>query len=117
MADGTGATAAVSDDPPTPEEPGADGDGGLTDAQAELLEKCLNSLKHAKNDSHTLAALLLVRLGNRGYNRTFRIDLKGFLRKNQWKKKIYWVSAALSMFTLGRKCKNSSNACSHPFFR
>lgn len=70
MADGTEATAAVSDDPAKSEEhegeSGADvrGEGGLTDAQTELLEKCLHSLKHAKNDSHTLAALLLVRLVN-----------------------------------------------------
>lgn len=71
MADGTEATAAVSDDPAKSEEhegeSGADVDGeGLTAAQTELLEKCLHSLKHAKNDSHTLAALLLVRLGNQG---------------------------------------------------
>lgn len=72
MADGTEATAAVSDDLPKSEghegESGADvhGEGGLTDAQTELLEKCLHSLKHAKNDSHTLAALLLVRLVNQG---------------------------------------------------
>lgn len=88
MADGTEATAVVSDDPPKPEEQGdsdggLDGDpGGLTDAQTELLEKCLHSLKHAKNDSHTLAALLLVRLGNHGYKHSFRIHLKGFLCKN-----------------------------------
>ncbi|XP_045913816.1 neurochondrin isoform X2 [Micropterus dolomieu] len=37
-----------------------DAGGGLTDAQSELLERCLHSLKHAKNDSHTLAALLLI---------------------------------------------------------
>ncbi|XP_071381469.1 neurochondrin [Centroberyx affinis] len=41
-------------------EPGRDGGGGLTDAQREVLEKCLHTLKHAKNDSHTLAALLLI---------------------------------------------------------
>lgn len=35
-------------------------EGGLSDAQREVLERCLHSLKHAKNDSHTLAALLLV---------------------------------------------------------
>nr|XP_046273509.1 neurochondrin isoform X2 [Scatophagus argus] len=41
---------------------GSEGDtgGGLTDAQRELLERCLHSLRHAKNDSHTLAALLLI---------------------------------------------------------
>lgn len=35
-------------------------EGGLSDAQREVLERCLHSLKHAKNDSHTLAALLLI---------------------------------------------------------
>ncbi|XP_033831690.1 neurochondrin [Periophthalmus magnuspinnatus] len=35
-------------------------DGGLSDAQREVLERCLHALKHAKNDSHTLAALLLI---------------------------------------------------------
>lgn len=41
---------------------GSEGDAGagLNDAQADLLEKCLHSLRHAKDDSHTLAALLLV---------------------------------------------------------
>ncbi|KAK7899234.1 hypothetical protein WMY93_020087 [Mugilogobius chulae] len=34
--------------------------GGLSDAQKEVLERCLHALKHAKNDSHTLAALLLI---------------------------------------------------------
>lgn len=38
-----------------------DAGGGLTDAQREVLERCLHALKHAKNDSQTLAALLLVR--------------------------------------------------------
>lgn len=37
-------------------------DGGLTDAQAEVLERCLHALRKAQNDSHTLAALLLVRV-------------------------------------------------------
>lgn len=37
---------------------------GLTDAQKEVLERCLYTLTHAKNDSHTLAALLLVRVNN-----------------------------------------------------
>ncbi|KAM3858136.1 neurochondrin [Diretmus argenteus] len=37
-----------------------DGGGGLTDDQREVLERCLHTLKHAKNDSHTLAALLLI---------------------------------------------------------
>ncbi|XP_022071989.2 neurochondrin [Acanthochromis polyacanthus] len=34
--------------------------GGLTEAQLAVMERCLHALKHAKNDSHTLAALLLV---------------------------------------------------------
>ncbi|XP_054619291.1 neurochondrin [Dunckerocampus dactyliophorus] len=34
--------------------------GGLTDAKREVLERCLHALKHAQNDSHTLAALLLI---------------------------------------------------------
>ena len=33
---------------------------GLTPSQREVLERCLHALTHAKNDSHTLAALLLV---------------------------------------------------------
>ncbi|XP_077362733.1 neurochondrin [Festucalex cinctus] len=33
---------------------------GLTDAKREVLERCLHALKHAKNDSQTLAALLLI---------------------------------------------------------
>lgn len=37
-----------------------DAGGGLTDAQREVLERCLHSLRHAKSDSHTLAALLLI---------------------------------------------------------
>lgn len=87
MADDT--EAHRGDDPPKPEEQGdsdggLDGDpeGGLTDAQAELLEKCLHSLKHAKNDSHTLAALLLVRPGHQCYKYSFRIYIKGFLGRN-----------------------------------
>lgn len=36
-------------------------DSGLTQAQREMLERCLHTLTHAKNDSHTLAALLLVK--------------------------------------------------------
>ncbi|KAJ8273058.1 hypothetical protein GJAV_G00096900 [Gymnothorax javanicus] len=35
-------------------------DSGLTRAQREMLERCLHALHHAKNDSHTLAALLLI---------------------------------------------------------
>jgi len=67
----------VEDGPPaTPEEMemeqeegggGGDDDGGgggggqgLTPSQRDVLERCLHALTHAKNDSHTLAALLLV---------------------------------------------------------
>ncbi|XP_036371667.1 neurochondrin [Megalops cyprinoides] len=32
----------------------------LTPAQRDMLERCLHALIHAKNDSHTLAALLLI---------------------------------------------------------
>lgn len=69
MAERNDATPAVSSQPPGKEEDGGgeggggsdrDAGGGLTDAQTELLERCLHSLRHAKNDSHTLAALLLV---------------------------------------------------------
>ncbi|XP_019738786.1 neurochondrin [Hippocampus comes] len=61
MADG--ATVDVSD-PFSGEEggeaPEKDAGGGLTDAKREVLERCLHALKHAKNDSQTLAALLLI---------------------------------------------------------
>lgn len=71
MADSAEVTPVVSSQPPGPgkEEQGGgeggggserDAGGGLTDAQREVLERCLHTLKHAKNDSHTLAALLLV---------------------------------------------------------
>lgn len=75
MADSAEVTPVVSCQPPCPgkEEQGGGGGegegggsserdtgGGLTDAQNEVLEKCLHALKHAKNDSHTLAALLLI---------------------------------------------------------
>ncbi|XP_070703219.1 neurochondrin [Pempheris klunzingeri] len=69
MADSTDVTPVVSSQPPGQEEQGGgeggggsegDAGGGLTDAQTEVLEKCLHALKHAKNDSHTLAALLLI---------------------------------------------------------
>ncbi|XP_064203311.1 neurochondrin [Anguilla rostrata] len=33
---------------------------GLTQAQQDMLERCMHALTHAKNDSHTLAALLLI---------------------------------------------------------
>ncbi|CAJ1083169.1 neurochondrin [Xyrichtys novacula] len=59
-----------SSQPPGGEEQGEGGEGGggsetdagggLTDSKREVLEKCLNTLKHAQNDSHTLAALLLI---------------------------------------------------------
>lgn len=68
MADGTEVTV-VSEPAPSQEQEGEGGGvsdvdaegGGPTDAQTELLERCLRSLQHAQNDSHTLAALLLVR--------------------------------------------------------
>ncbi|XP_026156688.1 neurochondrin [Mastacembelus armatus] len=71
MADGADVIPAVSSLPPGKEDQGggegggeserdAGGGGGLTDTQREVLEKCLRALKHAKNDSHTLAALLLI---------------------------------------------------------
>ncbi|XP_060948661.1 neurochondrin [Limanda limanda] len=64
----------VSCEPPGEEEQragGEDGGGGgggggggegdtLTDAQRDVLERCLHTLRHAQNDSHTLAALLLI---------------------------------------------------------
>lgn len=62
-------TPVMSSSPPGKEEQGGgeggggserDGGGGLTDSQTEMLERCLHTLKHAKNDSHTLAALLLI---------------------------------------------------------
>lgn len=69
MADGTEASAVVSDVPAKPGEVGGDGGseaeaaGGLEDARMELMERCLLCLQQARNDSHTLAALLMVRLG------------------------------------------------------
>lgn len=70
MADSADVTPVVSSRHPAAEEQGGEGGGdaekdagiggGLTDAQKEVLERCLHALKHAKNDSHTLAALLLV---------------------------------------------------------
>lgn len=47
-------------DPAGEERCEADGDPGLTGSQREVLERCLHALTHAKNDSHTLAALLLI---------------------------------------------------------
>nr|XP_020453161.1 neurochondrin [Monopterus albus] len=71
MADRADATPVASSHPPRKEGHGdgegggvsegdAGGGGGLTDAQREVLERCLHALRHANNDSHTLAALLLV---------------------------------------------------------
>ncbi|XP_071355383.1 neurochondrin [Trachinotus anak] len=75
MADTADVTPVVSSQPPGKEEHGGGegggdperdagggggGGGGLTDAQREVLERCLHALRNAKNDSHTLAALLLI---------------------------------------------------------
>lgn len=73
MADSADVTPVVSSQPPVKEEQGGgeggggggggserDAGGGLTDAQREVLERCLQALRQAQNDSHLLAALLLV---------------------------------------------------------
>ncbi|XP_070840038.1 neurochondrin [Chaetodon trifascialis] len=67
MADSADVTPAVNSVPSGKGEQGEAGGGsemnaggGLTDAQTEVLERCLHTLRHAKNDSHTLAALLLI---------------------------------------------------------
>lgn len=72
MADSADVTPVGSIQPPGKEEQGGGGEGGggsegeagdgggLTDSQREVLERCLHALRNAKNDSHTLAALLLV---------------------------------------------------------
>lgn len=69
MADSAAFTPTVNSQSPAKEEQGggegrggSEGDvkDGLTDAQRGVLEKCVHALKHAKNDSQTLAALLLV---------------------------------------------------------
>ncbi|XP_033493983.2 neurochondrin [Epinephelus lanceolatus] len=69
MADSADVTPAVSSQPPGKEEKDGgegeggsdkDAEGGLTDAQREVLEKCIHTLRQAQNDSHTLAALLLI---------------------------------------------------------
>lgn len=58
---------SIQNDPNYKEAPGADGSGSaaesnsLSSAQQDVLERCLHALTHAKNDSHILAALLLVR--------------------------------------------------------
>ncbi|XP_055074969.2 neurochondrin isoform X1 [Misgurnus anguillicaudatus] len=48
--------------PPNKEPDVADGPGscGLSESQREVLDRCLHALTHAKNDSHILAALLLI---------------------------------------------------------
>ncbi|CAK6977400.1 neurochondrin [Scomber scombrus] len=73
MADSAEVTPVVTcQSPPGPgkeEQGGGEGGGGgsetdagagLTETQTEVLERCLHALKHAKNDSQTLAALLLI---------------------------------------------------------
>ncbi|XP_059205444.1 neurochondrin [Centropristis striata] len=72
MADSAEVTTVVSrsQDPVKEEQGGGEGGGGggsegdagggLTDAQREVLERCLHALRQAQNDSHTLAALLLI---------------------------------------------------------
>ncbi|CAG5866060.1 unnamed protein product [Menidia menidia] len=63
MADTDGAQPGESSPKSGLEEPGEGGDGGgggLAEAQGQVLERCLHALSHAKNDSHTLAALLLI---------------------------------------------------------
>lgn len=58
---------SVQHDPNHEEASGGDGSSpaaesnGLSAAQQDVLERCLHALTHAKNDSHILAALLLVR--------------------------------------------------------
>lgn len=72
MADCTDLIPVVSSLSPVKEEQGdgeggeseRDAGGGLTDAQREVLERCLHSLRQAQNDSHTLAALLLVSISS-----------------------------------------------------
>ncbi|KAK2836558.1 hypothetical protein Q7C36_014427 [Tachysurus vachellii] len=57
---------SIQNDPNYEEASGADGSGsaaesnGLSSAQQDVLERCLHALTHAKNDSHILAALLLI---------------------------------------------------------
>ncbi|KAK2830619.1 hypothetical protein Q5P01_018550 [Channa striata] len=70
MADSDDLTpVAGSRSPGRDEQVGGEGGGsdcnagegdGLTESQREVLERCLHALKHAKTDSHTLAALLLI---------------------------------------------------------
>ncbi|XP_015245241.1 PREDICTED: neurochondrin [Cyprinodon variegatus] len=42
------------------DEQGVAEGGSLTEAQRQMLDRCLHALRHAKNDSQTLAALLLM---------------------------------------------------------
>ncbi|KAK5607463.1 hypothetical protein CRENBAI_021211 [Crenichthys baileyi] len=42
------------------EEQGVAGGRSLNEAQRQVLDRCLHALRHAKNDSQTLAALLLI---------------------------------------------------------
>lgn len=62
---------SIQHDPNPEEAPGGDGSNpavgasGLSAAQQDVLERCLHALTHAKNDSHVLAALLLVRSGEK----------------------------------------------------
>lgn len=59
---------SIQHDPNQEETSGGDGFTpaaiayGLSATQQDVLERCLHALTHAKNDSHILAALLLVRL-------------------------------------------------------
>ncbi|KAK2886877.1 hypothetical protein Q8A67_015105 [Cirrhinus molitorella] len=68
--------------PPNAEPNAAEGcsseASGLSQSQREVLERCLHALTHAKNDSHILAALLLItrlcpagQLDNRTLHRIF----------------------------------------------
>ncbi|KAM4538641.1 neurochondrin [Odontesthes bonariensis] len=61
MADGRAVQPGGSGGTAGEEEQGAGDDGGgLTEAQRQVLDRCLHALRHAKSDSHTLAALLLI---------------------------------------------------------
>ncbi|KAM6900038.1 neurochondrin [Xenentodon cancila] len=56
------ATVAEGGDVPPSRTVGEEerGGHGLTEAQKQVLDRCLHALRHAKNDSHTLAALLVI---------------------------------------------------------
>lgn len=47
---------------------------GLSAAQKDVLERCLHALTHAKNDSHILAALLLVGSPKKKNNRNAKLN-------------------------------------------